>query len=344
MTAAPAPPTLVAEFQHEAPLMSCAVSADGRFLFAGGRDRGLLVVELATKLPHLLAGHESWIGAVARAADDLMLTADYAGRVIAWDCSGKLPELKWSSAAHPTTIYGLSVATDGRTFATGDRDGTVRIARTEDGKLRHQLPQIEVPIYGVALHPDGRRIVAADRRPQKPRIIVRDVASGREELVVEVPELSGYRRVEDIEWGGIRGLTLSPDGRRIVACGRNGYDGVACALVFDAVTGKLQHKLASTLKGGFYYGARFHPQGVLVTAGGDIGKGEIGFWDPETGSSLLTVPMAGPCLAVDLDPSGKRFVVALAIGKQSYPESGATAVYEWSTQSLKLSDATRESS
>lgn len=32
-------------------------------------------------------GHESWIGAVVRAGAELVLTADYAGRVITWDPS-----------------------------------------------------------------------------------------------------------------------------------------------------------------------------------------------------------------------------------------------------------------
>lgn len=330
MTFATAQPKLIAEFKHEAPLMSCAVDHHDRFLFAGGRDRSLLVVELSTKKSNVLTGHESWIGAMARAGDDLVLTADYSGRIIAWHCSGTLPQMKWSIDAHPSTIYGLCVAADGETFAAGDRDGTVRIARTRDGTMLKELPRIEYPAYGVALYPDGHRIAAADRRPQKPRIIVRDIRTAQERLIVEVPDLSGYRRVEDIEWGGIRGLTLSPDGRRLIACGRAGYDGAACAIILDADDGTLKHKLVATLKGGFYYGARIHPQGFLLASGGDIGKGEIGCWDPENGASVWTVSTTAPCMAIDLSPSGRRLVVAQAVGKQSYPESGALALYEWS--------------
>jgi YD repeat-containing protein len=178
-------------------------------------------------------------------------TSDYAGRVIAWDCSGKEPRKRWLKDAHPSTIYALSAGPDGKTFATCDRDGVVRIWQAEDGKQRHELPRNEFPVYGVALHPDGKRIVTADRQPQKPRVQVWDIASGKAQRSIEVPELSGYRRVEDIEWGGIRALALSPDGSRIVACGRNGYDGQACVLVYDTESGKLQHKLAQALKGGF---------------------------------------------------------------------------------------------
>ena len=112
-----------------------------------------------------------------------------------------------------------------------------------------------------------------------------EFATGKEQRSIDVPQLSAYRRVEDIEWGGIRAIALSPDGNTLVACGSNEYSGPACALLFDVATGELKRKLSSTLKG-FYYSAQFHPQGFLLTAGGDIGKGEFRAWDPNKDESL----------------------------------------------------------
>jgi WD40 repeat protein len=77
--------------------------------------------------------------------------------------------------------------------------------------------------------------------------------------------------VEDIEWGGIRGLTISPDGNTLVACGSHEYSGPACALLFDLATGELRRKRTSTLKG-FYYSAQFHAQGYLLTAGATLAR------------------------------------------------------------------------
>ncbi|MFM7070829.1 MAG: hypothetical protein ACKO38_03415 [Planctomycetota bacterium] len=101
--------------------------------------------------------------------------------------------------------------------------------------------------------------------------------SSIERLNVEVPALSAYRRVEDIEWGGIRGLTVSPDGQAVIACGANDYAGPACAIEFDAITGAPLRKFLSPLKG-FYYAAIFQPAGYLAVVGGDIGKGECRVW------------------------------------------------------------------
>lgn len=325
----PAKSKLATEHKHDSPLLSCAFDSSGRFLFAGGRDRGVVVVDLASSEKTVLAGHESWVGAMARAGGELLLTGDYVGRVIAWDCSGKEPKPRWTVEAHPSTIYGLSVSADGKTFATGDRDGAVHLWQTSDGQRLHALPRIEYPVYCVTLHPDGRRIITADRQPQKPRIKVWDFASGNAELAIEVSELSGYRRVEDIEWGGIRGLAVSPDGQHVIACGRNGYDGQACAMVFDLSTGKMQRKLAVALKGGFYYAARIHPQGYLITAGGDIGKGEFRIWNLQQDASLADAATPGPCTSLDIHPGGNRFAVTQTIGKGSYPETGTLAIYDF---------------
>jgi WD40 repeat protein len=191
------------------------------------------------------------------------------------------------------------------------------------------MPRPQSPIYGVALHADGRRLITADRQPQKPRIKVWEVATNKELLAIEVAELSGYRRVEDIEWGGIRGLTLSADGQQIIACGRAGYDGQACALVYGIEDGKLQRRLSQALKGGFYYSAKFHPQGFLMTAGGDIGKGEVRFWDTQQDQSLTHLATSGPCMGLDIRSEGQQFALALALGKGSYPDLGAVQVYDW---------------
>lgn len=53
----------------------------------------------------MIQGHDSWIGAMARAMDALVLTADYTGTVIAWGCNGSEPKPEWKIDAHPSTIY-----------------------------------------------------------------------------------------------------------------------------------------------------------------------------------------------------------------------------------------------
>ncbi len=318
----------IAEYPFESPLMCCAFDAQGRFAIAGGRDRRLICLDVASGKTAMLEGHESWVGGTAAAGDDLILTADFAGRVVAWDCTGECPQARWTIVAHPGTIYALAASPDGARFATGDRDGVIRVWRTNDGQRTHEISGVDFPIYGLAFHPDGKRLASADRQPKSPRLKLWDFAAGTELRNIDVSQLSAYRRVEDIEWGGIRALRLSPDGNTLVACGSHQYSGPACALLFDVETGELKRKLASSLKG-FYYSAKYHPQGFLMTAGGDIGKGEVRCWDPGKDESLADVPTPGPCTALDIHPDGKRFLATQMRGNRSYPDSGTLTLYEW---------------
>jgi len=324
----PAKSRQLSEHQHDSPLMCCAFDASGRFVLAGGRDRGVACLDVASGAKTTLAGHESWIGAVVRVGTEIVLTADYAGRVIAWDCIGESPKPRWNIAAHANTIYAMAASLDGKLFATGDRDGAIHIWQASDGQRKHEITGLEHPVYGLAFHPDGKQLISADRQPKKPRLKLWDFAAGKELHSIDVPQLSAYRRVEDIEWGGIRAITLSADGSTIVACGSNEYSGPACALLFDVATGDLKRKQSSSLKG-FYYSVQFHPQGFLLAAGGDVGKGEFRAWDSGKDESLATVATPGPCTAIDVHPNGQRCVVAQMNGKGSYPDSGSLTLFEW---------------
>ncbi|HVX61662.1 MAG TPA: hypothetical protein VHC19_13700 [Pirellulales bacterium] len=324
----PAKTKQLAEYKHEAPLLCCTFDPSGRFVLAGGRDRSLACLDVATSAQADLEGHESWVGNVVRSGAELVLTADFAGTVIAWDCTGDSPQQRRKIAAHACGIYSLAASHDGTLFATGDRDGAIRIWRAGDGQQLYELHVQDQPVYALAFHPDGQRLISADRQPKKPRLKAWDFAKAKELLNIDVPQLSAYRRYEDIEWGGIRGVTLSADGKTIVACGSNEYSGPACALLFDADTGELKRKLDSTLKG-FCYGARYHPQGFLLTASGDIGKGELSLWDVQSDKPLAALATPGPSTSLDIHPDGRRFVVTQTRGKGSYPDSGTLTVFEW---------------
>lgn len=277
MTPEPAKLRQTAEFKHETPLTCGAIDPTGRFVLAGGRDRSLVCLDIAAGAKSSLDAHESWISAAVRAPQDLVFTADFAGRLVAWDCTNDRPTVRWNIAAHDRTIYSLAVSRDGTVVATGDREGTIRVWRAKDGERQTELAGLAYPVYGLAFHPDGQRLVSADRQPRRPRLQWWDWATGKSLRTVDVPQLSAYRRVEDIEWGGIRALSISPNGRWIAAVGENEYAGPACALLLDFDSGEIARKWISPLKG-FCYAALFHSDSLLLTAAGDIGKGELRAW------------------------------------------------------------------
>ena len=66
-----------------------------------------------------------------------------------------------------------------------------------------------------------------------------------------------------------------------------------------------------------------------MTAGGDIGKGELSLWNVESAKPLAALAMPGPSTSLDIHPDGRRFVVAQTSGKGSYPDSGMLTMFEW---------------
>jgi len=321
---------LVKEFKHDAPLLSCVFDPSGRFVFAGGRDRFVQCIDLASQQKTLLEGHQSWVSAMARSpvASDVF-TADYIGHVICWSCSGDVPRQRWQVEAHANTIRSISVSPSGELVATGGRDGTIRLWSTSDGKPLTELAGHAGQVYAVLFHPDGKHLVSADRVPKSPRLKQWDLETGREVRQFDASDVSAYRRGENIEWGGVRGLAVSADGAVLACCGRHKYAGPCCVLLFDWADGTQQTKLLSTMKGVFS-SVRFHPDGFLVAAGADVSAGELRFWNPDDQQPLAITETAGPCLALDLHSDGQQIAVAQSIGKKTYPEEGAVSVYEMS--------------
>jgi hypothetical protein len=60
-----------------------------------------------------------------------------------------------------------------------------------------------------------------------------------------------------------------------------------------------------------------------MTAGGDLAKGEVRFWNTQQDQSLADLATPGPCMGFDIHPEGQQFAVALLVGK--------IQVYDWRT-------------
>ena len=274
----------------------------------------------------MLAGHDSWVVAMARAATGDLFTSDYIGHVICWSCESTRPRKKWSINAHQSSVRGLAVSQNGQWLATGDRDGKIRVWSTKDGKLQTEMSGHDGQVFAVAFHPNSERLVSADRAPRSPQLKQWNVETGEHIRDYDAADVSAYRRGENIEWGGVRAVAVSADGSRLACSGRHKYAGPCCVLCFDWHSAKQVTKLQSEMKGVFSAIA-FHPSGRLVASAAGITQGEIVIWDWEQETPLASIATAGPCLGLDLHPDGRQVAVAQSVGKRSYPEHGALGIY-----------------
>lgn len=215
---------------------------------------------------------------------------------------------------HSRPITAIVVAPDGRTVATGSKDGSVRLWETATGKPLPPFfekesgavsPTGSVEVTHLAFTPDGRKLVAARHGGA---IQVWNVADGRlagnfgssdalRALLVAPDSMSlilatetRQRRLElatGKELGSVSfgpkadGWALSPDGRLFVRAERG-------RLFFHEVDNPKKVRETKLEQGGqtFLGGPAFSPDGLLVMV---VGRGKIWLLDAVTGFEIAQI-------------------------------------------------------
>ncbi len=152
---------------------------------------------------------------------------------------------------HTDWVRSIRFARDGKRFLSCGRDGILRLWDADSGKQLREFEKTEGWMQCLAWMPNERRAVCAAGNT----IQIWDLDKGEIER-----SLDGHA-------GGVIGVDVSPDGRRILSCG---YDGtVRC---WDAATGGQQKLFRQT---GYVWTVKFTPDGRQAISGGG-GKIEEG--------------------------------------------------------------------
>ena len=298
---------------------SIALSGTGDRLAAGVADGTLILVPLASDgtangaLIEIDAGHE--INQVAFSPDaSLVATAGEDGRVRIWNTHDGSHLRNVSDGGKAVFSVAFSPAGDRVTWGGADRAiRVVDLSAEKEMEAPVELRPFDPPgiapgsddpdIEMIRFLDEQRVLVAIDAR-----ICLVDLASGR--INREFPGDQGH----------VQSLTLSPDGRRLMASGWHenmvrvwdietgalqveleshpewingcGFspDGVQIVTgckdgtlrVFDAATGDLLQEIIGHVDR--IWAATFHPSGRILSAGGD---GTVRLWDPSEGPSAL---------------------------------------------------------
>lgn len=291
---------------HTAPLVAGRIDPAGKFVFATSEDRSIVRWRLDNEAKAVFAGHDSWVFGLAFCdGGQTLLSAGGDGRLIWWPAADDKPTPRRTLNAHDGWARCVAVSPDGHLIATGGNDNLVKVW-TADGKPVHTLKGHANRVYSVAFHPDGR-LISGDLMGS---VRVWDVGPGKEVAALDGKELHTYEGGQQVDFGGIRGLAVSPD-RTKVACGglykaSNPLGAVHEPLVilFDwASRKKLRTQIAPGIPGGVLWRLRFLPDQTLVGVSGGTSGGFLLFWklDQEKDFHRLALPNTGR--DVDVHPT-----------------------------------------
>jgi WD40 repeat protein len=331
----PAKTHLLKEHKHTSPLLGCRFDPSGQFVFAGAQDNSIVRWHLDSGKKTLLTGHKSWVRALAFATKDkLLVSGDYAGRLLAWPTDAEEPKPAWSVEAHRGWVRALAVSPDGKTLASCGNDHLVKLWSIPEGKLLSELSGHDCHVYNVAFHPDGKHLVSADL---KGIVQVWNLTASRErerpERQFDAKVLHKYDPSFRADIGGIRSMAFSADGSLLACAGitnvSNAFAGVGNPLVvlFDFQSGKQKQSLRTkTPFQGTAWGVVHHPAGFLVSVAGGNG-GMLWFWKPDSAQDFFNLKLPNNARDLDLHRDGRQVAVAFF--------DGAVRTYGMETPSSK---------
>jgi eukaryotic-like serine/threonine-protein kinase len=257
-------------------IVNLAVSPDGRFLASGANDGSVKVWDLAQtgdeadrksvdsfQIKTGTTNGALW--ALSFSADGKRLTGVMEHSTVELDINSRQQE----DGILPVTTVCAAVSPDGKTVATGDADGTLKLW---DLVSRQLLASVKAHAFGfgsgfgcIAFSPDGRLLATG---------------SGIDTIVKVWDPVNALKPVwaQDLAgWGpGLESLGFSPDSQTLAVTIR-----FKKTVLLNTATGQAQAVLSTASAFAGIWATVFSPDGQILATGGDGGL--VRLWDSPSG-------------------------------------------------------------
>lgn len=268
-------------------LLDLALSPDGKTLVAVGNQDMACVWDQATgKELHLLKGGNGFCLALSPDGKTFAV-GDGEGRIRLWDVTTGKQIGAFGAKMGP--VQALAFSPDAKVLAAGDslrvaaaqgEEGvsTVRLWDAATGRQLRELKGHTGRVTTLAFSRDGRSLVSAGNDAT---LRFWDPAGGKQVRKIQVPDDTILEEDPDqhkgIDYGGIRRVAFSPDGRLLASGSNDGF-----VRIWDARSGKELHALRG--HGREVGSVVFSPDGKVLASGGF--DHIIHLWDVSSGKQL----------------------------------------------------------
>jgi WD40 repeat protein len=306
------------ELKADAPLITCRFHPAGRFLFATGEDRAVVRWDLETDAEDagktLLKKHDSWVRGIAFSKDgETLITAGYDDTLIWWAALAEKPEPIREVKAHEGWIRAVSVSSDGSLLASAGNDKVVKLWNVADGSFVRQCGGHERDVYSTFFHPSGEFLLSGDLKGQ---VHQWEVASGKKVRSFDGTALNTYNGGQQVDFGGVRGIDLSPDGKHLAFAGLHkatnplGAVSQPLFLRFDWESQTLLRSHISEGVEGIGWRPIFHSDGFLIGCNGGKSGGQLLFWNADNDATFHKFKVPDTARDFDLHQDGIQVATA----------------------------------